>query len=305
MNLTHCSLVLAASLGLFTSACVTQDPEVGSVEQSIKGKNKMFATQRSLNQVSVFDRHGNLEGVMTGAGLSIPFGAHVEGDDFYVVSQGNNAVYAHLHDRHENRDGTAWTLTELVPGATSGLSLPFYPNVRDGVLYVSSQNSNTFGEILRYDARTGAPLGAFAAPGAGGLDGPRGLDWDSEGNLYVAGFRSNTVVKFDANTGATSVLATVAAPCGVTINRDDEICVGSAGGTGVHCFEPDGTRIYGDSATTGQVVCGLDWGLDGRVYATRPPLNLVEAHDIDTGVVTPFATVDLVASVSWGTKSCN
>jgi hypothetical protein len=297
--LKHLAASCSLTIALFGSACVTHD-DVSSTEQEIKGKNRMFATQRSLNQVAVYDQGGELLGAMSGPGLSVAFGVIVAGDDIFVVSQANNAVFAHLHEHGETHEAR-WALDELVPGATSGLSVPFYPNVKDGVLYVSSQNSNTYGEVLRYDAKTGEALGAFAPAGSGGVDGPRGIDWDSAGNFYVAGFRSNNVVKFDAVTGEATAFASVAGACGLAINPANQICVGSAAGTGVHCFDADGSRIYGDRATTNHVVCGLDWGRDGRVYATQPPLGRVDAHDIAAGTVETFATIPMVADVSWGT----
>src|SRR4029077_15196338 len=71
----------------------------------------------------------------------------------------------------------------------------------DGKLYVGSLNSN---EILRYDAATGAFLGAFVTAGSGGLNGPTvdGLIFRPDGRFYVASRNSDNVLRYDAATGA-------------------------------------------------------------------------------------------------------
>ena len=42
------------------------------------------------------------------------------------------------------------------------------------------------GEILRYDGRTGEPLGVFVPPNSGGLNSPQGMLFGPDGSLYVA-----------------------------------------------------------------------------------------------------------------------
>lgn len=66
--------------------------------------------------------------------------------------------------------------------------------VRD--LLVGSTNSN---EILRYDGQTGAFVGAFAS--GSGLDGPRGLAFGPDGNLYLASNGEDVVRRYQGQTG--------------------------------------------------------------------------------------------------------
>jgi outer membrane protein assembly factor BamB len=56
------------------------------------------------------------------------------------------------------------------------------------------------GQILRYDADTGAFLGIFASSSQ--LAGPVSLTFGPDGNLYVAGEISGNVTRFDGQTGA-------------------------------------------------------------------------------------------------------
>src|SRR5262249_48303138 len=80
--------------------------------------------------------------------------------------------------------------------------------------YVSSTASvglyATSNSILRYDPDTGAPAGVsgnmgdavFVSPGSGGLDGPIAMVFRPDGYLYVTGWRSNSVLGYQASNGA-------------------------------------------------------------------------------------------------------
>ncbi|HVC96577.1 MAG TPA: LamG-like jellyroll fold domain-containing protein [Pirellulales bacterium] len=77
----------------------------------------------------------------------------------------------------------------------------------DGNAYVSSTASNA---VLRYDPDTGAPAGVsgnagdavFVTPGSGGLDGPIAMVFRPDGYIYVVGWRSNSVLRYQASNGA-------------------------------------------------------------------------------------------------------
>ena len=83
----------------------------------------------------------------------------------------------------------------------------------DGRAYVSSTattaNSATSNSILRYDSSTGAPRAfpvnpgdaVFVSPGSGGLDGPVAMVFRPDG-LYVTGWRSNSVNRYQTSNGA-------------------------------------------------------------------------------------------------------
>jgi DNA-binding beta-propeller fold protein YncE len=67
------------------------------------------------------------------------------------------------------------------------------------VVYVSSFNNDT---VLKFDADTGAALGVFVSAGSGGLNGPTGLTFGPDGNLYVSSFVfNNSVLKYDGKSG--------------------------------------------------------------------------------------------------------
>ena len=68
----------------------------------------------------------------------------------------------------------------------------------DGNLYVGSSGT---GAVLRYDGKTGAPLGVFAT--GGGLDAPSGFAFSpADGDLYVESRLSNKLLRYDGHSGA-------------------------------------------------------------------------------------------------------
>jgi outer membrane protein assembly factor BamB len=262
---------------------------------------RMFVANRSTNVVDAYDRRGNWVLDLTNDGLITPFGIDVDDGNIYVVSQGANEVYAYLQNS-ESRSGPSRNpqLKLLVHDDTGRLQKPFYTTIADGVLYVSSHDTN---EVLRYDAETGAFIDVAVTSGEDGLSGPRGLDFDSKGRLYVASSLGNEVIVYNRRGRAIKHIAVgIPTPCGVSISKYDEICVGSAGGDGVHCYDPDGNEVYSDTAGK---VCGLDFGPRGELYTTRPDMNggagAVTVHSLRPGSQGEwFADTDLPAGLSWG-----
>src|SRR5207253_3023319 len=56
--------------------------------------------------------------------------------------------------------------------------------------------------ILRFDGKTGIFIDTFTTvANNGGLDGPRGIVFGPDKNLYVASFNTNEVLRYDRNAG--------------------------------------------------------------------------------------------------------
>src|SRR5947208_2802581 len=67
------------------------------------------------------------------------------------------------------------------------------------IVFVSSFDNDS---ILKFNAQSGAPLGAFVPAGSGGLDGPTGLTFGPDGNLYVSSsVQKSPILRYDGRTG--------------------------------------------------------------------------------------------------------
>ena len=66
----------------------------------------------------------------------------------------------------------------------------------NGDLYLSNFGTNS---IRKYDGTTGALIGDFVSPSAGGLSGPLDNLFLPNGELLVSSFRTGSIKRYDAN----------------------------------------------------------------------------------------------------------
>jgi len=129
--------------------------------------------------------------------------------------------------------------------------------------------------VLRYDRTTGGSLGAFVAPGSGGLDGPIGLGFGPDGNLYTTSL-PGSVLRYSGTTGVfidTFVApgsGGLAAPQDLVFGADGNLYV-SSGGTGSVLRYSGTTGVFVDtfvpSGSGGLVTpSALIFGPDSNLY---------------------------------------
>ncbi|MEO8083278.1 MAG: beta-propeller fold lactonase family protein, partial [Ardenticatenales bacterium] len=139
----------------------------------------------------------------------------------------------------------------------------------DGVddVFVGSFNTD---QIMVYNGshpgtqlNDGYFLTPFVAAGSGGLDGPRGVRFGPDGNLYVSSFNNDRVLKYNGTTGA-SISTFVAAGAG-GLDGPDDLVFGPDGNLYVSSYNND--RVIKYDGTTGAVigtfVAAGSGGLDG------------------------------------------
>jgi streptogramin lyase len=150
----------------------------------------LYVSSNGTDAVFRYDgRNGAfIDSFASGGGLTKP-SALVFGPDgsLYVNSQGTNAVLRYdgksgrfmdtfaAGDQGDPRDQVNQDSTGLVFGP-------------DGNLYINSHKTDS---VLRFDGKTGAPMGVFAAGPE--LQQPSGLVFGPDGNLYVASHGPNPV----------------------------------------------------------------------------------------------------------------
>ena len=86
--------------------------------------------------------------------------------------------------------------TDIIPG--SMMSAPKSLLVGDDYLYVSDGNGD---DVRRYNWASQVK-DVLVSGGAGGLDNPSGMAFDTNGDLLVTSYLSNEVLRFDIDTGA-------------------------------------------------------------------------------------------------------
>ncbi|MCP4853691.1 MAG: hypothetical protein GY903_04270 [Fuerstiella sp.] len=151
----------------------------------------------------------------------------------------------------------------------------FHPT--DGYVYVASAYTD---EVLRYDATTGDFFDIFVAANSGGIDHPDGMMFGPDSNadgkpeLYVTGWQSHSVVRYDGATG--TPLGTYITTGSNGLNspfslafRNDEVYVTSAGTNQVLKYDADNGSYLGVAASTGlDYPRGLTFGPDDLLYVT-------------------------------------
>lgn len=134
-------------------------------------------------------------------------------------------------------------------------------------LLVSSPGTDS---VKRYDGETGAYKGDFIQPRSGGLDRTQDLLYGPDGNLYVSGFATSAVLKFDPITGVFIERFTsnrnIAEATKMAFHSDGMLYISQwAGDEKVLRFDAI-TGVYVDAFTSRGVVNGMefDWDAEGN-----------------------------------------
>ena len=157
---------------------------------------------------------------------------------------------------------------------------------RDGNVYVSDEYRNNItifdDEVVAYPTYDleGEPQGHWGEPGSaeGQLDGPSGIEFDSDDNLFVVDSRNNRVQQFTKDGGFLSMWGTKGSgpgefdrPWGITIDAAGDVYVADWGNHRVQKFAPDGAHLmsFGDEGSDAlKNPSGVAVDSDGDVYVT-------------------------------------
>ena len=171
----------------------------------------------------------------SGDGLSNPYGISFDDDGDMYITDRTAGIFRI----------SSGVVTNLVTGSF------FIGNEigSDGNLYVVNDDAGQR-NVQIYNPDTGALISTLIANGTGGLTRPGDLEFGSDGNIYVSDVVGDTVLRYNATTGAFVdtflTAAGVSQPLGMEFHpTTDELYVAYVS-TGVVVYEAPGSANEGD-----------------------------------------------------------
>ena len=241
-----------------------------------------------------------------GTGVRYPQSVAVAADGaIFVLSRG----MPHHQGLHPPKLGK-WTIEGNLSGdfAWNEFSWPTCVAVAgDGNVYAADESENFIavfgpdGPFYPYPEYN--PDGEYlskwggSGSGAGQLDGPSGLAFDAEDNLYVVDSRNDRVQKFTKDGKYLMGWGTTGdgegqfnQPWGITIDKAGDVYVADWGNHRVQKFRPDGTFLmtYGSPYKDGTELehpAGVAVDSDGDVYVTDWGHKRVQIYEPDGDII--------------------
>lgn len=144
----------------------------------------------------------------------------------------------------------------------------------DSLLYVLQWSGN--GKVRRYEL-DGTYVGEFTNVG---VPQSIGLDWDSNGNLFVSSYSGDNVRKFDSNGNDLGLIvaSNLAGPTNIWIDENDNLFVLDYDGTAVKKFNSNGA--FQNNFITGLSQCeGVDFFSNGNILIGNGATHSVKMFD--------------------------
>lgn len=198
--------------------------------------------------------------------------------------------------------GTGYNTVQKYDGTTGEFLSTFIDNAgrklngvrdivfREGYVYVASAYTD---EVLRYEAATGEFVDVFVTANSGGIDHPDGMAFGPDANsdgipeLYVTGWLSHSVVRYDGATGAplgtyiTSGSGGLNSPFAFDFGPDG-VYVTSAGTNQILKYDTTTGAFLGVAASEGlDYPRGLTFGPDGLLYVSSGDNDRILHYEAD------------------------
>ena len=144
----------------------------------------------------------------------------------------------------------------------------------DSLLYVLQWSGN--GKVRRYQLN-GTFVDEFTSVG---VPQSIGLDWDSNGNLYVSSYSGDNVRKFGLNGNDLGLFVTsnLAGPTNIWFNDNGDLLVSDYDGTAVKRFDSTGVFVSNFITGLGQAE-GVDFFPNGNILIGNGATHSVKMYD--------------------------
>ena len=242
-------------------------------------------------------------------GFAYPMDVACAGDDIlFVISRGMGIDESKSGRSDGNRRIGKTTIDELHFGdfARGHFTWPTSIDVAgDGNVYVADEYENTISffapdRVMTYPEfdPEGEALGQWGEAGSaeGQLNGPTGIEFDADDNLYVVDSRNHRVQKFTKEGRFLSSLGgrgdgagEFDRPWGITIDGAGDVYVADWGNDRVQKFGPDGKHLMtfgGDGAEVLKNPSAVAVDSDGDVYVVDWGNRRVQIFDAEGDVIT-------------------
>ena len=161
-------------------------------------------------------------------------------------------------------------------------------------LFVASQNTNS---VKRYNGITGAYMGNFVAPGSGGLNAPQEVAWGPDGHMYVTGFFTPYLMKYDSANG--NYLGQFSS--GYALDNPGKMTFGPDGKLYVSQWGTTNNKVVRFNGTTGAFIDEFSsiafgpsnamahaWDAQGRLYVVGFASRDVKRFDVNGNFMDVF-----------------
>jgi hypothetical protein len=185
---------------------------------------------------------------------------------------------------------------EYIENFATGISGPTRMKIgADSLLYVLQWDGN--GRVLRYQL-DGTFMDEFTSDT---VYQSIGIDWDSNGNLYVSSYTKKRVKKFDQNGNYLGLFATtnLSGPTNIWIDDNDELLVIDYLGAAVKRFDADGDYLNNFITGLGNAE-GVDFFPNGNILIGNGVTSSVKMFDSSGNYIE-----DLIPSGSGGLVTPN
>jgi len=165
----------------------------------------------------------------------------------------------------------------------------------DSLLYVLQWSGN--GKVRRYEL-DGTFVGEFTSAG---VFQSIGIDWDSDGNLYVSSYSGDLVRKFDTNGNDLGVFVNtnLLGPTNIWFDDNDDLLILDYNGTAVKRYDTTGTFVSNFINGLGQSE-GIDFFPNGNILIGNGATSSVKMYDSNGNYIE-----DLILSGSGGLTTPN